>query len=183
MKSKKRVVKIYLLAAGIFILSSFWQVQLANGEGLSPKIIRLVDIIEITTRSLGYRSMRGYKVPDEWDIGDKKNLITEHAYYTLFGKDSDNTCLNQKGRIGITVLVFNDSEIAQQQVAQMKATHLGNIGAKVMQADENGYLIWEVNGWFAVIKIGEKLVLLEDTTRAQGKIIDEIIPQLKKEIR
>ena len=182
MKSKKSFVHYYLLLVSFFMLPFLWQVQVAKGEGLSLKMARLVMIIETTTKPLGYRSQRGYKVPDEWEIGGRKNLITEHAYYTLFGEDSDNSCLNMKGRLSITFLSFNDAEIAQRQVEQMKATHLGNMGAKVIQADGNGYFLWEVNGWYAAVKISKKVVLLEDGTHKQDKIIEELIAQLKKEI-
>ncbi len=177
MKLKRAINYIVICYVSVFLSA-----HIAKGDVLLPEITRLVGIVETTTGAFGYRSMRGYQVPDEWEVADKKALISGHAYFTLFGKNSDNSCLNMTGRISITILNFKTQELARRHIEQTKTFHLGNLGGAINQADVNGYLIWEVNGWYAAIKIGETVVLIEDGTMEQKKIVEAMLSQLKKEI-
>ena len=144
---------------------------------------RLAHVVEETARTLGYRSMRGVRVPDQWAEGEKRDLVVDHVYTTLFGKDSDDSCLGTKGRIGVTILVFNDAETARQHLTQTKTYHLGNLGVKMIKSDDQGYLLEEVNGFYAATIAGAKLVLLEDHSRAQRRIIKTLAATVLREMR
>ena len=144
---------------------------------------RLAHVVEEAARSLGYRSMRGVRVPDQWAEGDNRDLVVDHLYTTLFGKDSDDSCLGTKGRIGVTILVFNNAETARQQLAQTRKYHLGNLGVKIIKSDDRGFLLEEVNGLYAATIAGSQLVLLEDHSRAQTRIIKTLSATLLREMR
>ena len=144
---------------------------------------RLAHMVEEAARRLGYRSMRGVRVPDQWAEGDNRDLVVDHLYTTLFGKDSDDSCLGTKGRIGVTILVFNDAETARQHLTQTKTYHLGNLGVKMIKSDDQGYLLEEVNGFYAATIAGAKLVLLEDHSRAQRRIIKTLAATVLREMR
>ncbi len=151
-----------------------------NIDEVSPEIKRVVEIIEQSANNLGYKAVRGYRPSDEWEAEEKKDLLESHAYYTLYGKDSDDSCTSSKGRIGVTILIFKDGEIARRHVAQMKEYHSGNIGIKIIKSDENGYYLEEVNGFYAAVIKGSKVVFFEDRSRAQREIVESLSEALAR---
>jgi len=150
-------------------------------EDVSSEVQRIVETIESSAKGFGYETVRGYRVPDEWDAEGKTNLLESHAYYTLFGKDSDGSCLTVEGRIFITILIFRDAESARHQVAQMKEYHLGNMGYKVLRSDEDGYDLEEINGFYAAVIQDAKVILFEDRSRRQGEVIKALGEKLRKQ--
>jgi hypothetical protein len=77
-------------------------------------------------------------------------------------------------RIGVTILLFKDTETARWRLTQTKDDHVGNIGVKVIKSDDRGYLLEEVNGSYAGIITGARVVLFEDRSREHGPIIQTI---------
>ena len=71
-------------------------------------------------------------------------------------------------------MIFKDSELARRHVAQMKEYHLGNIGIKVIKSDENGYYLEEINGFYAAIIKGSKVIFFEDRSRAQREVVESL---------
>jgi len=143
MKLTKFVITCFCLF--VFAGSSLGQI----GENSVSELLRVAKVLEKSADTLGYETVRGYRPSDEWEAEEKKNLLENHAYYTLFGKDSDDSCLSTNGRISVTILVFKDAEFARRQVDEMKKYHSGNMGVKVTKSDETGYFLEEVNGFYA----------------------------------
>jgi len=75
-------------------------------ESSVSELQRVAKVLEKSATVVGYETVRGYRPSDEWEAEEKKVLLENHAYYTLFGKDSDGSCLSTNGRIGVTILIF-----------------------------------------------------------------------------
>jgi hypothetical protein len=135
---------------------------------------RLTHIVEDVAQGFGYRSMRGTRIPDQWVEGETQGWLVDHSYLTLFGKDSDNSCVGINGRIGVTVLTFKSAEIAELQLTKIKDDHSGNMGFKVLREDREGYLVEEINGLYAAVIAGGDVLLLEDRSRLQMQTIKAI---------
>jgi hypothetical protein len=157
--------------------------QLSQTRDLPPDVSHLAHVVEDAAHGVGYRSMHGAQIPDPWADGEKQKWLIDHTYITLFGKESDDSCLSIKGRIGVTILLFKDAETARQHLTLIKDGHLGNIGANVTKSDDWGYLLEEVNGSYAGIIAGAQVVLLEDRSRAQGPVIKTIAERVLTETR
>ena len=144
---------------------------------------RLAHKVEDVAQDLGYRSMRGTRIPDEWVDAEKQGWLVDHAFLTLFGPDSDNSHLGINGRIGVTILAFKNEEISKREFAKIRAAHAGNIGFKVIRESREGYLIEEVNGLYAAVIDGADLLLLEDRSRLQQRTIAAIADAVAKKTR
>lgn len=149
----------------------------------SSEVSHIAKIIEKASEPFGYELIRGYLTSDEWEVEERKMLVDSHAYYTLFGKDSDDSCLSTTGRIGVTVLVFKDAEIARNHIAQRKEHHLGNMLVKIIKSNEDGFLLEDFNGFYAAVIRGSKVILFEDRSGAQREVIGSVADTLAKEPR
>ena len=127
--------------------------------------------------------LRNSSIPDQWAEGEKEGWLVDHAYLTLFGKDSDNSCLAVNGRIGATILNFKDPETAERQLAKIKENHAGNIGFKVIRENPEGYLVEEGNGMFAAVISRGDVLLLEDRSRLQEQTIKAIADAVARHAR
>jgi hypothetical protein len=108
-----------------------------------PQDVSLLSyVIEDGAQGLGYRLVRGVQIPDPWADGEKQKWLIDHRYITLFGKDSDDSCLDMRERIGVTILLFKDTETARWRLTQTKDDHVGNIGVKVIKS-EIGAIFWK----------------------------------------
>ncbi|MDQ1636944.1 MAG: hypothetical protein QOF62_283 [Pyrinomonadaceae bacterium] len=152
-------------------------------ESSVSELQRVAKVLEKSATVLGYKTVRGFRPTDEWETEEKKVLLENHAYYTLFGEDSDGSCLRTNGRIGVTILIFKNDELARRQVDEMKKDHSGNIGFKVTKSDETGYLLEEVNGFYAAVIQDTKVIFFEDRSRAQADNIKSLVESLAKEAR
>ncbi len=110
-------------------------------------------------------------------------MLENHAYYTLFGKDSDDSCLSTNGRIGVTILIFKDAAFARRQVDEMKKYHSGNMGVKITKSGETGYFLEEVNGFYAAVMQDTKVIFFEDRSRAQADVIKSLGESVAKGAR
>ena len=146
-------------------------------------VSRLTYILEDVAEELGYRSMRGIRIPDQWAEGEKQGWLVDHAFTTLFGKDSDNSCLSMNGRIEATILSFKDREMAERQLATIKQNHAKNIGFKVIREDHEGYLVEEGNGLYAAVISKADVLLLEDRSRMQGQTIEAMANAVVRKTR
>ncbi len=172
------VVCLLSFAGGDVITSA---TQPSQTRDLPQDVSRLAHVVEDVARGLGYRSMRGVQIPDQWADSERRKGLVDHTYMTLFGKESDDSCLDIRGRIGVTILLFKDAETARWRLAQTKDDHVGNIGVKVIKSDDRGYLLEEVNGSYAGMIKGALVVLLEDRSSAQGPIIKTIEESVYKD--
>src|SRR6266480_5218524 len=167
-----------LLAIMLCLTAFVWTGTIAKPLGLNSQqtqsASRLIHIVEDVAQGLGYRSMRGIRIPDQWSEGERQGWLVDHAYLTLFGKDSDNSCLGIDGRIGATILTFKDRETAERQLVKIREYHSGNIGFKVIREDPQGYLVEEANGCYAAVISGGDVLLLEDRSRLQAQTINAI---------
>jgi hypothetical protein len=142
------------------------------------EIERIIKILEQSAKVLDYEALKSSLHPDKWEIEENKNLLESHAYYTLLGKDFDNsTCLLPDGKIFVTILVFKEIESARQQIAQTKKYHLGNM-VKVTQSDDKGYYVEEVNGVYAAVIKDAKVIFFEDRSGVQGEVIKSLANDL-----
>jgi hypothetical protein len=179
----KHVVLGHLLCLITFV----WTGTIANPLGLNSQppqsVSGLTHIVEDVAQGLGYRSMRGIRIPDQWAEGERQGWLVDHAYLTLFGKDSDDSCLRINGRIGATILSFKDRETIERQLAKTKENHAGNIGYRVIREDHDGYLVEEVNGLYAAVIAEGDLLLLEDRSRLQKQTIIAIADAVARKAR
>jgi hypothetical protein len=170
--------KHVLLGHLLCLIAFVWTGTIANPLGLnsqpSPSVSRLTHIVEDVAQGLGYRSWRGVQIHDQWMEAERQGWLIDHAYLTLFGKDSDDSCLGINGRIGATILSFKDRETAERQLAKIKEGHAGNIGFRVTRENPEGYLLEEGNGLYAAVISGGDVLLLEDRSRMQAKTIKAI---------
>ncbi len=172
-----------------FIIACFCLLVFADNalgqatESSVSELQRVAKVLEKSATVLGYKTVRGYHPTDEWEAEEKKVLLENHAYYTLFGEDSDGSCLSTNGRIGVTTLIFKDAELARRQVDEMKKYHSGNMGVKVTKSDETGYFLEEVNGFYAAVIQDTKVIFFEDRSRAQADIVKSLSESVAKEAR
>ena len=170
--------KEVLLVKVLCLIAFVWTGTIASPLDLNSQqrqsASRLIHLFEDVAQGLGYRSMRGIRIPDQWAEGERQGWLVDHAYLTLFGKDSDNSCLGITGRIGATILTFKDRETAERQVAKIKEYHSGNIGFKVIRDDMEGYLLDEGNGLYSAVISGGDVLLLEDRSRLQAQMVKAI---------
>lgn len=176
-----RLVTNILIAICLCLSVLAESVPRKTDEDISSEIRRLAEIIERSAKNSGYETVKGSRPTDEWETEEKRNLVKGHAYYTLFGKDSGGSCVTVEGRIGVTILIFKDAEIARQHMAQMKAYHSDNIGIKIIRSDEKGYYLEEGNGLYAAVIKGSKVIFFEDRSRRQGEVIKSLSEALAKE--
>ena len=153
-----------------------------SNETITAEISQIAKVIEKASKPFGYELIRGYYPSDEWEADEKKNLIDSHAYYTLFGKDSDGSCLSETGRIGVTILQFKDAQVARRHIAQRKEYHEGNMGFEFTRSNEDGFLVADVNGFYAAVIRGSQVILLEDRTGKQRKVINSVADALAREL-
>lgn len=172
-----------ILIVACLCLSAFVGISSGRIGDSTSAVASISKIIEKAAGDLGYRAMRGSRPSDEWEEEGKKNLLENHAYYTLFAKDSDDSCVTVDGRIGVTILIFKDEELARRHVAQRKKYHLGNIGAKILGSNADGFFLREGNGFYAVVIRGAKVILFEDRSHDQGNVIKSLSETLAKEAR
>jgi hypothetical protein len=170
---------IVCLGLVVFAGSAFGQ----TSETSVSELHRVANVLEKSATVLGYETLRGYLSTDEWETEEKKALIEDHAYYTLSGKDSDGSCLSTDGRIGVTILIFKNDELARRQVIEAKKYHSGNIGFEVTRSDDTGYFLKEVNGFYAAVIQDTRVVFFEDRSRAQADILKSLIGSFAKEAR
>jgi hypothetical protein len=160
---------------GLCLIAFMRTGTIANSLGLSSQATqsssRLTHIVEDVAQGFGYRSIRGIHIPDQWAEEERQGWLVDHAYLTLFGKDSDDSCLGVNGRIGATILTFKDQETAQRQLAKIREYHSGNMGFKVIREDAEGYLVEEVNGLYTAVISGSDVLLLEDRSQVQAQTI------------
>jgi hypothetical protein len=135
---------------------------------------RLTHILEDVAQVLGYRPMRGTRISNQWAEAERDGWLLDHTYMTLFGKESDNSCVGIEGRIEATVLTFKNAETAERYVAKIKEVHSRNIGFKVIRENDYGYLLKEGNGSYAAVISGGDVLLLEDRSRLQTETIKAI---------
>jgi len=167
------------ILVGLLLIAFMVTSTIANSSGLNSQATqsssRLANIVYDVAERFGYRALRGIQVPDQWTEEESQGWLVDHAHLTLFGKDSDNSCLGINGRIGITILTFKDQETALRQLAKMREYHSGNMGFKVIREDAQGYFVKEVNGLYAAVISGSDVLLLEDRSRMQAEPIKAII--------
>lgn len=163
----------------VLCLIAVWTTTIARPFGLNSQetqsASRLVHIVEDLGQGLGYRVVRGIRIPDQWAEGERQGWLVDHAYLTLFGKDSDNSSIGISGRIGATILTFKDRETAERVLANLKESHSKNIGFKVIRDDMKGYLVDEGNGLYAAVISGGDVLLLEDRSRLQMQTMKAIV--------
>src|ERR1700730_8483968 len=178
----------HVLLGNLACLIAFvWTGTIAKPLGLSSQapqsVSRLTQIVEEVAQGLGYRSMSGIRTPDQWAEGERQGWLVDHAYLTLFDKDSDDSCLGIKGRIGATILSFKDRETIERQIAKLKENHAGNMGYRVIREDHEGYLVEEVNGFYAAVIAEGDVLLLEDRSRLQKQTIIAIADAVARKAR
>lgn len=172
-----------------FIIACFCLLVFAGdslGQPTASTVSDLQHVAKVIEKSaivLGYKIVRSYRPTDEWEAEEKKVLIENHAYYTLSGEDSDGSCLSTNGRIGVTILIFKDTELARRQVEEMKKYHSGNMGVKVTKSDETGYFLEEVNGFYGAVVQDTKVIFFEDRSRAQAGVIKSLVEFVAKGVR
>lgn len=149
-----------------------------SNEAISAEVGQIAKVVEKASKPFGYELIRSYHPSDEWEAEGKKHLVDSHAYYTLFGKDSDGSCLSMKGRISVTVLQFKDAEIARRHIAQRKEYHEGNMGFEFSRSNEDGFLLEDVNGFNAAVIRGSRVILFEDRTGKQRNVIKSVADTL-----
>ncbi len=177
MKLAKFIVTCFCLF--VFAGSSLGQ----TNESSVSELQRVAKVLEKSAIALGYEAVKSYRPSDEWEAEEKKVLVENHAYYTLFGKDFDDSCLSTNGRIGVTILIFKDAELARRQVDEMEKYHSGNMGVKVTKSDETGYFLEEVNGFYAAVVQDTKVIFFEDRSRAQADVIKSLGESVAKGAR
>jgi hypothetical protein len=168
----------------LFLITLLWTGTIGNPVHQSPQpkpdASRLSHIVEDVAQALGYRSMRGTPITDQWAEGEKQGWLVDSAHITLFEKDSDDSCVGIDGRIGVTILAFKDAKMAERHIAMIKQKHSRNIGFEVIQEGRRGYLIKEVNGSYAVLLAGGDVLILEDRSRRQTKMIKAIADEVAR---
>jgi len=183
MQHAHRVLFRYVFYLNVLV----WTGAIANPSPLISQLIqstaRITHNVEDVAQDLGYRSMRGTRISDEWAEAEKQGWLVDHAYLTLFGPDSDNSHLGINGRVEVTILAFKDEEISKRELAKIEAAHAGNIGFKVIREGRDGYLIEEGNGLYAAVIDGADLLLLEDRSRLQRRTIAAIADAVAKKTR
>ena len=177
MKVTKIIIACFCLL--VFAGNAFGQTT----ESSVSELQRVAKVLEKSATVLGYKTVRGYRPTDEWEAEEKKVLIENHAYYTLFGEESDGSCLSTDGRIGVTILIFKDAELARRQVDEMKKYHSGNMGVKVTKSDETGYFLEEINGFYVAVVQDTKVIFFEDRSRAQADVIKSLGESVAKGAR
>lgn len=177
MKLTKLIIACFCLL--VFVGNALGQIA----ENSVSEMQQVAKVLEKSATALGYEAVKGYRPSDEWEAEEKKVLLENHAYYTLFGKDSDDSCLSTNGRIGVTILIFKDAEFARRQVDEMKKYHSGNMGVRVTKSDETSYFLEEVNGFYAAVIQGTKVIFFEDRSRAQAEVIKSLVESVAKGAR
>ena len=178
------IKKYFVIVACLWLLISSGNI--ADGqsnEAISAEVRQIAKALEKASKPFGYELTRSYHLSDEWEAEGRKNLLASHAYYTLFGKDSDGSCLNMTGRIGVTVLQFKDGEMARRHISERKEYHQGNMFFELTRANEDGFLGEEANGFYGAVIRGSKVILFEDRTGVQRKFIKSVSDTLVRELR
>jgi hypothetical protein len=180
MRHIKWTVFSFVVYLSLFVWTEALVISSPSIAQLTQRVSRITDAVRDVSEGLGYRATAGNLIPDKWAEARRQGELVDYAYLTLFGPDSDNSHLGINGRIGVTVLAFNNEEMAERQLAKIKVMHSGNIGFMLIREDREGYLIEEGNGLYATVIVGADLLLLEDRSRMQRKAIDTIAQAIAK---
>jgi hypothetical protein len=162
------------------------RLQSGSEDQPSKAILRISERISEIADAFNYRLVRAYKVePDEWDMEERRPLLINHSYYTLFSRDPDSLLdlgPMHKGvsskRMSANILVFKDADLAGRELLRLRKKLGANIGARVVKADENGFEVRATLRSHVAVRHGANLVLLE--TDKQGETMTAIATKLKQ---
>jgi hypothetical protein len=89
--------KEVLLAMVLCLIAFVWTGTIASPLGLNSQqpqsASRLIHIVEDVAQGLGYRSMRGTRIPDQWSEGERQG-------WALGGRDTEKRMHRFVGFIG-----------------------------------------------------------------------------------
>jgi hypothetical protein len=160
----------------IFSCSIFGQ----TSQKTASEIEDIVKVLEQSAKSLEYEALKTTHLLDKWEEEEKKALLHSHAYYTLLGKDFKGSCLLPDGEIDVTILIFKETQSAQQQIAQFIKEH-PDFKARDEKSDNQGYYVEGIGGIYAATIKGVKVILFEDrnSNGAQAEIIKSLVDDLR----
>lgn len=153
------------------------KLQSGSQEESSKTVVHMAEVLDRIAASLNYRSVRAYKVePDDWDTDERQALLVTHAYYSLFSREPDSLLdlgpmhrgVSRK-HIRVIILLFKDAERAGKETVLLRRKMEGDIGARVIKADQNGYEIRAAIRSQIAVRRGAKVIVLE--TDKQGEAI------------
>ncbi len=136
-----------------------------------------VKTLKQSAKILEYETLKSTFPVDEWEAEEKKDLLENHAYYSLLGKDFKGSCLLPDGSIFVTILIFKENESAHKQIDEFNKKYLG-IVADTAKSDEKVYFI-EKYGFYAAIVKDRKVILFEDRSGVQGEVIKSLVKDLR----
>ncbi len=191
MKIAKLPVSLLAIALWLSNVSNTYagglcQLQPDNQEQAAKEVLNMVEVLDHIADSINYRSIKAYKViPDEWDTDDRKPLVVAHAYCSLFSRDPDSLLdlgpmhrgLSSK-HIRTIILLFKDAEVASKETVLLRQKIEGDIGARVIKTDENGFEVRAISRSQIAVRRGAKLILLE--TDKQVKTMSDIAGKLEE---
>ena len=180
MRHTKWTIFPYVVYLSLFVWTEAFAISSPLIAQLTQRVSHIANSVRDAAEGLGYRSIAGNRIPDKWAEARQQGKLVDYAYLTLFGPDSDNSHLGIDSRISVTVLAFKNEEIANRELAKLKAQHGDNIGFKLIREGSEGLLIEEGNGLYAAVIIGADVLLLEDRSRMQRKPIEAITESIVK---
>ncbi len=183
MQHNKLTIFPCVVYLSLFVWTEAFAISSPLMAQLTPRVSHITNSVRDAAEGLGYRSLAGNRIPDEWAEARQQGELADYAYLTLFGPDSDNSHLGIKGRINVTALAFKSEEIARRELAKLKAQHGDNMGFKLIREGNEGFVIEEVNGLYAAVITGADVLLLEDRSRMQRKQIEAIKDSIIKRTR
>ena len=182
MRYNKSTIIWRVVCLSFLVCIKCFAISLPSIPQLTERVSHLTNKVRDAAEELHYRSMAGNQIPDQWVAARQQGELVDYAYLTLFGADSDNSSTSIKGRIGVTVLAFKNEEISKRKLLELKAQHGANMGFKVISERSEGFLIEDVNGVYAAIKMGADVLLLEDRSRMQRKTIETLSESVAKNV-
>lgn len=79
-----QLTKFIVTCFGLLICASNSLGQ--TNENSISELQRVAEVLEKSANALGYRTVPGYRLADEWEAEAKKPLLKDHAHYTLFAR-------------------------------------------------------------------------------------------------
>ena len=161
-------------------------VQAGSDDQSSKAVLRIAERISEIADAFNYRPVRAYTVePDEWDTDARRPLLLKHAYYSLYSRDPDSLLDLGPMHMGASskrmtaiILLFKDAELANKELVALRSKLEGDIGAKVVTADESGFEVVAALRSHVAVQRGAKVVLLE--TDKQEKTMTAMATKLRQ---
>jgi len=153
-----------------FIFVQQWRISKAD-QKTKKQISNIIKILENIEGELGYRCQRIYQ-EGAWEEYYQNEYLVDRVAFTLFDKKVDNnSCVDSTGRIGFSILTYQDSGIAKAEMDRLRQ--------KFAPPASSGNMVVILGKTVKIVAKGKNIILLADYPNNQTETLNKIISKIE----